>query len=157
MQKLYLRLEQRLAAPPNKIFQFFCDAKNLEILTPPWLHFRVLSAHPAEIRRGTLIDYNLRVRGIPMRWQSEITEWSPPDRFIDAQRRGPYRHWVHTHTFEAIEGGALARDEIAYSVWGGKWVQQWLVEPDLKRIFQYRQERLAELFGSLSATQIKID
>src|SRR5579871_2259342 len=89
------------------VFSFFADAHNLETLTPPWLNFEVLTPRPIEMRAGAKIDYQLRVHGIPLRWQSEITAWQPPSQFVDAQRRGPYRQWIHTHTFEEKNGGTL--------------------------------------------------
>lgn len=68
----------------------FCR-RNLAILTPPWLRFSILTPGPIQMKQGALIDYRLRPRGIPIRWQSEITAWEPPHRFVDEQRRGPYR------------------------------------------------------------------
>ena len=89
----------RLAAPLESVFAFFSDAANLELLTPGWLHFRILSPLPLAMAVGTRIDYRLRLRGVPIRWQSEITAWEPPCRFVDEQRRGPYRVWIHEHRF----------------------------------------------------------
>jgi len=68
------------------------------------------------MRVGTLIDYRLRVHGLPLRWQSEITVWEPQRRFVDEQRRGPYRLWLHEHTFELRDGGTLCRDHVRYAV-----------------------------------------
>src|SRR5579871_5848818 len=89
--------EQFLPRPLEEVFPFFADAGNLPILTPPWLHFHILTTRPIEMRRGALIDYRLRIHGLPIRWQSEIVEWDPPHRFVDEQRRGPYRLWHHEH------------------------------------------------------------
>ena len=92
MKTFTLTNELWLPQQPQDVFPFFADAFNLERLTPPSLGFQVLTPPPIEMRVGTLIDYRVRLRGIPMRWQSEITEWEPPHRFVDEQRRGPYRH-----------------------------------------------------------------
>lgn len=89
--------DQLLATDIEEIFAFFCDAQNLESITPPWLKFEVLTPAPIELGEGALIDYRLRVRGIPLRWQSKITHWDPPHSFVDEQLRGPYRLWIHTH------------------------------------------------------------
>ena len=109
------RLETRLfvPAPVPAVFSFFADARNLEAITPPSLRFTVLT--PAVVmRQGTRLDYRLRLRGIPFRWQSEITAWEPNERFKDEQRRGPYRYWRHVHLFRESEGGTLVEDGVEY-------------------------------------------
>ena len=143
------RLDQecRLPHPRTEVFQFFSDATNLQTITPPWMHFSILTPPPLVMRRELLIDYALRVRGLPVRWQSEITGWEPPFRFVDEQRRGPYRFWKHEHTFEEQDGGTLAKDSIQYAVWGGALVNRLLVRRDLEKIFAFRREKMLELFG----------
>ena len=147
-----------LKRPLPELFAFFSDAHNLEDLTPPWMHFRVLTPTPIDMRLGLRIDYQLRVRGLPLRWQSEITMWKPPGseaehvaRFVDEQRRGPYRLWIHEHRFETRDGGTLVSDRVRYSVPGGRIVNALFVSPDLRRIFDYRTQRLLELFPATLA------
>ncbi len=145
-----------LASPLDVVFAFFADARNLELLTPPWLRFRVLSEGEIVMGRGAQIDYRLRLRGLPLRWRSEITAWEPPHRFVDEQRVGPYRTWIHEHRFEIREDAGrgsvvLASDEVHYQAPGGALVNRFLVEPDLKRIFRYRSARLRERFGTPGA------
>jgi ligand-binding SRPBCC domain-containing protein len=82
-------------------------------------------------------------------WQSEITAWEPPRRFVDEQRRGPYRLWVHEHRFDAGDGGTLARDKVEYAVLGGGLVNRLFVVGDLRKIFDYRAEALKEQFPAL--------
>src|SRR4051812_11093101 len=96
-----------LPADRQAVFSFFGDARNLEAITPPWLEFQILTPGEIRMQAGTLIDYQLRLRRIPVRWQTEITAWEPSRRFVDEQRRGPYRHWRHTHTFSDLDGGTL--------------------------------------------------
>ena len=147
VSKLYaLQREQWIPKPPEEVFPFFASTGNLESLTPDWLHFHVISESKA-IERGTKIDYKLRIHGIPVRWQSEITVWAPPDRFIDRQTKGPYSLWIHEHTFEEQDNGTLVGDTVEYAVPGGTLVQKFLVAPDLERIFDYRHKVLAALFN----------
>jgi ligand-binding SRPBCC domain-containing protein len=140
-----------LPLPPEDVFPFFAEARNLEQITPPWLSFHVLAQHPPEMGAGTVIDYRLRLHGIPLRWRSEITVWEPPRRFVDVQRRGPYRLWEHEHLFLPKDGGTLVQDRVRYAVPGGSLlaplVDRLLVRPDLERIFAYRRQRLKEIFG----------
>lgn len=141
-----LNTELRLPVGRDRVFAFFADACNLEKITPPWLKFAVVTPAPITMRAGTLIDYRLRVRGIPLLWQSEITGWEPPCCFVDEQRRGPYRQWVHTHTFEEIDGGTLCRDQVHYAVPGGRFIHWLLVRRDVERIFAYREEAVRRIF-----------
>ena len=138
---------QWVPRPLEETFAFFADAHNLERLTPPLLRFRILTPAPIEMAVGTRIDYRLRLRGIPIRWRSEITRWDPPHGFVDEQRRGPYRKWIHEHRFRDQGGGTHVEDHVTYAVPGGALVDRWFVRPDLDRIFDYRQRVIAEVLG----------
>jgi len=142
-----LHAEQWLPCPRENLFEFFSDAFQLEALTPPLLRFQVLTPPPIVIRSGTLIDYKLRLHGIPIRWQSEISEWEPPVRFVDRQTRGPYRRWRHEHRFAEQDGGTLVIDHVEYRAPGGSLVNRLFVVPDLRKIFGFRMRKLQELFG----------
>jgi ligand-binding SRPBCC domain-containing protein len=135
---------------PEELFPFFADAGNLDAITPPWLNFRIVTPPPIAMREGALIDYQLRVRGIPLRWRTRINVWQPPHRFVDEQLRGPYRQWIHEHTFEAHDGGALARDVVHYAVPFDFIAHRWFVRPDVEKIFAFRQEALRKRFGPLA-------
>ena len=141
-----LRSQVWIPHPRKEVFDFFSRAENLEALTPPWLHFSILSPTPIEMKTGTRIQYRLRLHGIPLRWESEITAWEPPHRFVDEQRRGPYHRWIHEHEFEEHEDGTTIRDTVQYSVPGGLFVDRVLVAPDLRRIFEFRREKISEIF-----------
>lgn len=136
-----------LPQPRDEVFPFFADAAQLETLTPPWLHFQILTPMPIEMHAGRRIDYRLRLRGLPLRWQSEITAWDPPRAFVDEQRRGPYRLWRHRHLFTESDGGADVIDEVDYAVPGGACIDRLLVRGDLRRIFTYRHHKLRERFA----------
>ena len=141
-----------LPAPLEQVFPFFADAANLERITPAFLRFRLTTATPVTMQAGALIRYRLRLRGIPLRWTSEITRWEPPHLFVDTQLRGPYARWVHTHTFEAQDGGTLVRDRVEYALPGPRVltraVNALLVAPDTRRIFEFRHQALIEAFSA---------
>jgi ligand-binding SRPBCC domain-containing protein len=111
------------------------------------LHFEILTPLPLTMKPGALIDYRLRLYGIPIRWQSKISVWEPPHRFVDRQIRGPYRVWIHEHTFAEVDGGTLVGDTVEYAAPGGMLLQKLFLARDLRRIFAYRQERLRQKFG----------
>jgi len=139
--------EQWLPRALDEVFPFFADARNLEELTPDWLSFTVLTPEPIPMAVGTMIDYRLAWRGIPLRWRSEIAVWEPPHRFVDRQLRGPYRLWHHEHRFEERNGGTDVIDVVEYAVWGGAVAVNLGVRRDIERIFDYRRARLVEIFG----------
>jgi ligand-binding SRPBCC domain-containing protein len=145
------RTEQWLPRPIDEVFAFFSDAHNLDELTPPWLHFRILTPGPIAMRQGAVIEYRIAWRWIPLRWRTEISAWEPPVRFVDRQLSGPYRRWVHEHTFEPKDGGTLMRDVVEYAVPGSvlePLVDSWLVGPDIRHIFAYRSGKMRERFGA---------
>ena len=141
--------QQRVLVPrqPHEVFPFFSDPFNLDAITPPWLDFRIVTPPPIEMRVGTLIDYRLKVRGIPLRWRSKITAWEPPHRFVDEQVAGPYRLWIHEHTFETSDGGTLIGDRVRYAVPFDFVLNTLFVRRDVAKIFAYREERLEEVFA----------
>lgn len=138
--------ELLLPRPRNVVFPFFANARNLETITPAWVQFQILTPGEIEMRPGALIDYRIRIHGIPVRWRTEITLWDPPYRFVDVQLRGPYRRWVHTHTFEEHPEGTRCLDHVEYAVWGGSLINRLFVRRDVERIFRYRTQALNRLF-----------
>jgi ligand-binding SRPBCC domain-containing protein len=135
--------------PVGDVFPFFCDVRNLEQITPPELAFRVLNPGPVEIAAGALIDYRLSLFRVPFGWRTRIAEWDPPHCFVDEQLRGPYRTWVHRHTFEAVAGGTRMTDRVDYSLplhpWSG--VALPLVRRQLDRIFVFRSRTIEQLLS----------
>ena len=132
--------------PIEEVFAFFQDAHNLQVLTPEFLRFEVLTPKPIDMKTGALIDYRIRLRGIPLKWRTEITDWNPPHGFVDQQLRGPYRQWHHTHEFVAKDGGTVCTDRVRYKVFGGALIQRLFVRKDVDKIFRYRTEKMAEIF-----------
>lgn len=138
----------RLARPLDEVFPFFSDAYNLEALTPPWVKFHVVTPRPIEMAAGTVIEYRLKIRGIPVGWRSEITAWEPPYRFVDEQRKGPYSVWIHEHRFREDGEHTIAEDHIHYAVPGGALVNRLFVRRDVEKIFAFRKSKMQELFGA---------
>lgn len=139
-----------LPRPLSEVFEFFKHAENLQLLTPAWLRFKILTPQPISLKEGTLIDYSLSLYGIPLRWQTKISQWQPPAQFQDVQLRGPYRRWEHTHTFEEKNGGTLMRDQVKYEVPGGTLaplMNKLFVSKQISRIFEYRKKKILERFG----------
>jgi ligand-binding SRPBCC domain-containing protein len=151
MKEFTIQTQLWLPRSREEVFPFFAEARNLEAITPPWLKFEVLTPPPIAMRTGALIDYQIRVHGIPIRWRTEIAEWQPPHRFVDIQLRGPYTLWHHTHTFEERDGGTVCMDHVRYRPRGGALVHWLFVGRDVQRIFNYRQQRLKQLLGSPAA------
>jgi ligand-binding SRPBCC domain-containing protein len=151
-----LEVEVWLPRSPEEIFPFYADARNLERLTPPWLRFRIVTPAPIAMGVGTVIDYRLRLRGLPIAWRSEITAWEPPHLFVDVQRRGPFRHWAHEHLLEERDGGTALRDRVTYEPRGGAIVDRLLVRRDLERIFAYRRGAILELLGPDSPAPVHL-
>ncbi len=144
-----LERSQRIPVGLDEVFGFYANALNLEAITPPWLHFRVLTPGPIQMRPGTLIEYRLRLHGLPVRWVTRIEDWQPGRSFVDAQVRGPYRLWHHTHRFEADGGGTIVSDRVRYALpFGplGELARRAFVARDLKRIFDFRQEAVVQRF-----------
>ena len=142
--------EQWVPHAPEQIWPFFCDEGNLEELTPGFLNFEVLGKSTREIGEGTLIDYRLKLNGIPMGWQSRIENWEPSRGFVDTQVKGPYSYWRHAHEFIPLANGTLMRDVVRYRLplgWLGSVVAGWKVASQVDRIFSYRSTRIAERFA----------
>lgn len=138
---------QWIHGTPEMHFPFFSAAENLETITPPWLNFKIIGKSTKEIREGTLIDYKLKIKGVPVRWRTRIENWDPPRRFVDTQLRGPYRTWHHTHLFEPLGDGTLMTDRVLYRMWFWPFGDFGLpmVKNDVRTIFGYRKHIIEKL------------
>ena len=145
----WLRAEMLVDHPLQTVFNFFADAKQLERITPPILNFKILTPMPVEMNEGLLLDYQISIHKIPIKWRTEIAAWEPPYRFVDRQLKGPYKLWHHEHTFEETDKGTLVKDKVLYKPIGGALVHKLFVRRDLEKIFRYRQEKIAEIFSAI--------
>lgn len=152
--KIYLlQKEVFIKAPQDEVFSFFSQVENLNTITPPWLHFEILTPLPIKMGKNTRIDYSLRLLGLRFLWKTEITEWQPPYLFIDKQIEGPYRHWEHWHRFERKDQGTVMQDNVRYAVPGFVMAPLghfFFVRPRLEKIFSYREEALLRIFDNLN-------
>ena len=148
MAEHILERKQIIERPRQEVFDFFADAGNLERITPPELNFHITTPQPIDIKKGALIDYELKLRGIPIRWKTEITQWNPPFDFVDTALKSPYKQWIHLHTFEeGARGETIMRDLVRYRLplepLGDLF--HFIVEGELRKIFDHRTKVVTEL------------
>lgn len=151
MAEHILKREITIDLPRDEVFEFFSKAENLERITPASLSFHILTPLPIEMREGTLIDYSIKLNGIPMTWKTKISKWDPPNEFVDEQLSGPYKQWIHRHTFtELAPRKTLIADEVKYRLplepFGD--LAHFIIARQLDGIFNHRQKIVAELLGS---------
>jgi hypothetical protein len=145
---------QWIARPVEEVFSFFSAADNLERITPPWLNFRIVGMSTPEIARGTLIDYRLKLHGVPLRWRTLIDVWQPNSEFVDTQLRGPYSLWRHTHRFRPLRGGTIMEDQVLYRLplgAAGRLVAGPKVRSDVGGIFDFRRQAIASIYGRIDS------
>ena len=144
-----LEVETILPLPLDRVFPFFAEAGNLQRITPPELRFHIETPLPVKMKRGTLLDYRLRLAGVPFRWRSRISVWDPPHRFLDEQLRGPYEEWIHLHTFAETPNGTRVTDRVRYRLplHPLSLPAAPLVRRQLHRIVTFRERAVRELIG----------
>ncbi len=150
MRVYTLRRRQFIPRPIDRVFAFFQAPENLGKITPSSMRFTILTPLPFSIHKGRLIDYIIRLSGVPMHWRTLISEYQPPNMFVDEQLKGPYLMWHHTHAFMEVGGGTMMTDRVRYVLpFGiiGDLVHRIYIRKQLEYIFDYRREVLARLFG----------
>ncbi|MFN2443351.1 MAG: SRPBCC family protein [Thermoanaerobaculia bacterium] len=139
-------------APAATVWAFFSDPANLAKITPPSMGFQIVSSPGRTLQAGDRIDYRIRIGGLPVRWRTLISGWDPPRSFTDEQEKGPYRRWIHHHTFQPMgDGKVLVTDHVDYELpfgilgrlAGGFWVRR-----QLRKVFDYRSEIIRRQFGA---------
>jgi ligand-binding SRPBCC domain-containing protein len=151
MRSYLLRCELKTTTPLADVFRVFENPYNLAVITPPWLNFQILDKG-LEMRQGLEINYRIRWMGLPMRWQTIITDYQPPFRFVDFQSKGPYVLWHHTHLFQPTNDGVVVADQVRYVLpLGplGMLAHAIIVKRQLLEIFRYRQRKIGEMLGGV--------
>jgi ligand-binding SRPBCC domain-containing protein len=147
--------DTEIPAPREEVFSFFSDAANLMRITPPTLGFEILTPQPILMRAGALIDYRIRLRGVPMRWRTHICDWNPPYGFADEQLKGPYRLWLHRHSFrETPDGTTVMRDVVRYALPFPPLGEIALpfVRAEIRGIFEFRSRVILKEFSAGKST-----
>ena len=150
--KIYtLKKKQKLPISLDAAWDFFANPKNLAVITPDSMNFNIISSDEKKMFAGQIIQYTVTpLLGIKTKWVTEITHLVNNEYFVDEQRFGPYELWHHKHFLKEIPGGVEIEDVVDYKVpMGilGQIVHPFLVKPRLKQIFEYRNNKLIELFG----------
>ena len=153
-------IERRLwlPRPRPEVFAFFADPGNLARVSPPPADLRWLAPPPASLGAGAVLDFSIRLCGLPVRWRVFVREFDPPYRFIDAQLWGPFARWEHRHLFfEGPPGdatGTWVEDRVTYRLpLGslGRLAHALGAGRSIARVFDYRARRLQELLGAASS------
>lgn len=152
MKTYCLKRTQTLPIERDQLFSFFESPDNLEKITPSSVGFKILTPAPIEMKTGLVLDYTIKILGLPIRWTTLISSFDRPDRFVDVALRGPYAFWHHTHTFESnADGSTTMTDQVRYALgFGifGSLVHSFFVKGQLKRIFDYRADVIHEIINS---------
>lgn len=141
-----------LPRPVEEVFAYFCRPAHRVELAPPDLHLTLLDA-PEQVTLGSRVRVKISRWGLPQQLTGEVTVFEPGVRFVEEQREGPFRHWVHSHLFEPVAGGVRVADRIDFEPPGGvlgMLMSAGLIERELQEMFAYRRQRLCERFGTLA-------
>ena len=153
-----LKRIQKLPISVAKAWDFFSSPKNLATITPDELGFQIKSELPEKMYPGMFIQYTVKpLLGIPMTWVTEITQVNEPHFFIDEQRVGPYAIWHHQHFFKKIPDGVEMTDIVDYQLPlapFGNFMHPLIIKGKLKQIFDYRKEKMVELFGEYKTVEM---
>jgi len=134
----------------DNVFEFFCNAENLQKLTPPSLDFKIITKIPFKLKKGSIIDYRIKLYGVALKWKTEITNWDPPYRFEDSQLKGPYKIWKHSHIFNPIGNKTEMIDIVKYIPKGWPFtflINNLFVKKEIEKIFYYRTQKIIEIFN----------
>jgi ligand-binding SRPBCC domain-containing protein len=146
-----LSSKQKLPISVDVAWEFLSNPKNLKVITPNYMSFDIISGDEKKMYAGQIIQYKVTpILRLKTNWVTEITQVIDKKYFVDEQRFGPYAMWHHKHFIKPVEGGVEMEDIIDYKVpfgFLGRMVHPLLVKPKLTEIFNYRTQKLIELFG----------
>jgi ligand-binding SRPBCC domain-containing protein len=131
-----------IAAPVETVFAFHQRPDALELLTPPWAGVRVLR-RTGGIGPGAEVELLVPIGPFRKRWLAVHTDFEQDRLFVDEQREGPFRRWVHRHEFYDAGGSTRLVDRVFFSLPGGPpadFAAAWLAKLQLRRMFRYRHE-----------------
>ena len=145
----YLHREQIIPAPMERVWEYFCDPKNLNAITPPDMKFEIINGGDVKMYEGQLIEYRVEfIRGIRSLWLTEISHVRESEYFVDEQRVGPYRFWYHE---QDLRCGKRCKHErpshICRAIWITGRYSSYSGLKKIKSIFDFRDGKIEELFG----------
>ena len=147
--------EQYVTATLADAWDLLKNPANLDLITPPDLQFKIVSPVPREMFDGLIIEYRIRIPWFGLHsWIAEIKHIREMYSFVDEQRIGPYTFWYHYHQIEEERGRVRLIDRVNYEVpfsIFGRIIHFFFIRKTLKRIFDYRQQKLAEFLGNNSS------
>ena len=150
-----LSREQYVTSTLAEAWDLLKNPANLDLITPEDLQFQIISPVPEEMFDGLIVEYRIKIPWFGMRtWIAEIKHIKEMHSFVDEQRIGPYSFWYHYHQLDAEGGRIKLTDRVYYEVpyWVfGTIIHFFFIRKTLKRIFDYRQQRLAEILNSESS------
>jgi ligand-binding SRPBCC domain-containing protein len=138
MKTFTLKRQQLIKRSLHEVFAFFSKPEHLELLTPKNLDFQILTQSSITMKEGAMIDYTVKIGGLPVRWTTVISSYDPPHQFVDLQLKGPYFYWPHTHTIIETDDGTVIADEVKYSMPFGvlrRFAHALIVQRQLKATF----------------------
>ena len=141
--------EQIVDKKLDEIFPFFTKPENLSLITPNWLKFKIKKKSTEKMEENAEFVYTIKFHNIPMFWKTKITKYEPPLIFVDEQVKGPYKKWIHTHTFKEKGDKTILYDKVEYDLYGWflkGFINKWFVKNSVKKIFEYRRSVIGKNF-----------
>ena len=154
MKIFKIHTKQKLPITIEEGWGFLSNPKNLSCITPNYMKFKITDCDFKPVYQGQIIQYTVRpLLNIPLKWVTEITHVVNENYFVDEQRFGPYSLWHHKHFLREIDGGIEMEDIIHYKIplgFIGEFLNFLFIKNQLKEIFEYRKNKLIEIFGKIS-------
>jgi uncharacterized protein (TIGR01777 family) len=147
-KKIIFSKTSRINAPVHEVFHWHERSGALERLTPPWDPIELIFKTPG-IHRGARTIMKIPARPLPIKltWVAEHTAYTQNRSFQDQQLKGPFKHWVHTHTFTPDGSVCQMEDRVEYALPAyllGPLIGNAAIRRKLERIFHYRHATLAQ-------------